>query len=132
MTKKFLEGKLVKGTGDTMVQDMFRAVATANGGGIGFNPVTMMNVCFAKLDGCDKVYAFNNPRDLRLCEGTKVKVNTSLGQKDATVVSSIKIQAKYLSDLMYAFCGKRVYKLQDVIGVYTVQLVENKVLDKFS
>lgn len=115
------EIKMIKGTGDTMVQDMFRAVTAVDGGHIAFNPITMVNVCFVKHDGCNEIYAFNNPSDERLAMGTRVRVNTVFGEQDATVVSSIKIQKKYIPDLMFAMCGKRIDKLKNVVGVYKME-----------
>ena len=89
------EIKMIKGTGDTMVQDMFRAVTAVDGGHIAFNPITMVNVCFVKHDGCNEIYAFNNPSDERLAMGTRVRVNTVF--------------------------GKRIDKLKNVVGVYKME-----------
>lgn len=111
--------KVVKGVGNKMVQDVYRAVSTEDGKNIIFNHVEMINICFVKHDNCDQVFAFENPTDTRLVEGTKIKVETQYGETKATVVSSIKLQKKYLSDFMYAFCGRRINHLRKVIGVYT-------------
>lgn len=115
---------LVKGVGDTMVQDMFRAVKNKQNGMIQFNPVKMVNICFVKLEENGKIYAFNNPGDKRLKKGTKVRVCTVRGEKDAIVESSLKIQMKYLNNLLYVTSGKKSLKLKDIVGVYTKKTAE--------
>lgn len=124
-------GKLNKGIENKLVQDMYRAV-TFEDGEVKFNPVKMINICFVKHDGNDKVYAFENKSDKRLKTGTRVQVKTIAGIADATVVSSIKIQRKYLKSLMFAFCGMSINQLQPVLGVYEEKTVIKKELVKIS
>lgn len=108
-------GKLNKGIDSELVQDTYRAVIDHKGN-ISFNSVKMLNLCFVKFDDNDKVYTFNNPSDKRLDAGTKVIVDTVRGQQQATVISSIKIQEKYLRDLQKAMCGKAM-NLRNVLAV---------------
>ena len=120
-------GRLNKGIDNALVQDVYRAVTKANGN-IEFNKVKMINLCFVKFDGNEKIYAFNNPSDKRLKGGTRVCVDTFRGEMDATVVKSIKIQDKYLKDLMYVVAGSGNLELKNVIGVYESQLKKIEVL----
>lgn len=115
-------GKLNKGINSKSVQDVYRSVQD-NKGNIIFNKINMVNVCFVKFDDSEKVYMFNNASDKRLEAGTKVLVDTEYGEKDAIVVSSIKIQNKYLKLLQDAMCGKRL-QLKNVLGVYKTKTVE--------
>ena len=115
---------LVKGTGETMVQDMFRAVTNKQNGLVQFNPVKMVNISFVKFDANSKIYAFRNPGDKRLLRGSKVRVNTVNGEKDAYVESSIKIQNKYLDSLLYITSGLNNLKLKDIIGIYKKKTVK--------
>ena len=108
-------GNLNKGINELMVQDFYRAVTDLNGS-IKFNKIKMVNLCFVKFDGCEKIYMFSNPSDKRLDGGTKVVVDTIRGESRATVVSSIKIPRKYIKDLQLAMCGA-VNPLKDVLGV---------------
>ena len=108
---------LNKGIENNLVQDVYRAV-TNDYGDITFNKVQMINVTFVKHDGMDKVFAFENKSDKRLREGDRVCVDTIRGEQDATVVSSVKIQKKYLKYLMKAICGEYITNLKPVIGVY--------------
>ena len=108
---------LIKGLGQVMTQDMFRAVTDKSTGMIGLNPVKMVNVCFAKHDKDGKVYMFINPSDKRLCKNTKISVKTRRGISVAYVVSSVKIQRKYLRALGKAI-GNPSNKYTKVIGVY--------------
>lgn len=124
-------GKLNKGIENKLVQDMYRAV-TKEDGSVQFNPIKMINICFVKHDGNDKVYAFENKSDKRLKKGTRVQVKTITGVTDATVVSSIKIQRKYLKSLMFAFCGMSTNQLQPVLGVYEEKTVVKKELIKIA
>ena len=89
----------------------------------------MINLCFVQHDNSDKIYVFENPSDKRLKAGTKVKVDTKYGEKDATVVSSIKLQKKYLKSFMLAFTGSRIAELKKVLGVYEIVMKEE--LNKF-
>lgn len=118
-------GKLNKGIENKLVQDMYRAV-TQEDGKVQFNPVKMINICFVKHDGNDKVCAFENKSDKRLKKDTRVQVKTANGVTDATVVSSIKIQRKYLKSLMLALCGVSINQLQPVLGVYEEKTVVKK------
>lgn len=112
---------LVKGA-DLQVQNVYKAV-TDKKGNITFNPVEMVNICFVKFDGNDKVYMFNNPTDKRLKTGTKVLVDSAGSDTVATVVSSIKIQEKYLGSLRVAMGNKKQY-LKNVLGVYETKTVK--------
>lgn len=117
-------GKLNKGIENVMVQDMFRAVTDKQTGMIGFNPVKMVNLCFVKFNNGNKIYAFQNPSDARLKEGTEVCVPTSEGNAKATVIDSVKIQNKYVKNLIHAMSGKH-HPLKSIIGVYkTVEKTE--------
>lgn len=111
------EENLVKGLGQVMTQDMFRAVTDKSTGMIGFNPVKMVNVCFAKHNKDGKVYMFINPSDKRLGKNTKISVKTRRGISVAYVVSSVKIQRKYLKSLGKAI-GNPSNKYTKVIGIY--------------
>lgn len=114
--------RITKGI-NTLVQDVYRAVQDKKGN-IKFNKVKMKNLCFVKFDGMDKVYVFNNPTDVRLDEGTRVLVDSCGRETDATVVSSIKIQNKYVKHLMFAISGRRDLKLKNVLGVYETKTVQ--------
>lgn len=127
--EKKMCSSLNKGIDSKLVQDTYRAVQKPNGS-IEFNKVSVVNLCFVKFDGCEKVYAFKNPSDKRLEEGTKVLVDTVHGSSPATVVSSIKIQRKYVKELQYAMTGKRDLKLKKVLGVFETKTVETEVLTK--
>lgn len=109
---------LNKGIEGDLVQDVYKAVQNKDTGQITFNTIKMINVVFVKHDNSDKIYAFENKSDKRLKQGTKVKVDTYYGAKDAVVISSIKIQQKYLPSLMKAVSGELVSQLRQVIGVY--------------
>ena len=119
-------GKLNKGIENDLVQDVYRAVQKPNGS-IEFNKVKMVNLCFVKFDGLDKIYTFINPTDKRLEEGTKVLVDSAGRNSVAYVVSSIKIQKKYIKELMYAMSGKKGLELKNVLGI----LETKEILYKF-
>lgn len=120
-------GRLNKGIESNLCQDVYRAVTKANGN-IEFNKVQIRNLCFVKFDGNEKIYAFNNPSDKRLKGGTRVCVDTIRGNMDATVVKSIKIQDKYLKDLIYVVVGSSNLELKNVIGVYETEIKKVEVL----
>lgn len=119
---------LVKGIKEESIKNVFKAV-TDKSGKIILQPVKMVNLCFVQHDNSDKIYVFENPSDKRLKAGTKVKVDTKYGEKDATVVSSIKLQKKYLKSFMLAFTGSRIAELKKVLGVYEIVMKEE--LNKF-
>lgn len=110
-------GKINKGIDSKMIQDYYRAVVDERGN-VKFNHIKMVNVCLVKHDGCPTVYAFENKSDKRLPEGTRVQVMTKYGVREGTVVSSLKIQNKYLKELTYALGGKKHNTLQPILGVY--------------
>ena len=122
-------GKLNKGIEGTLVQDVYRAVQNKNGD-IVFNKVKMVNLCFVKFDGNEKVYTFKNPSDKRLEKGTKVLVDTCRGEMEATVLTSIKIQNKYVNELQYAMTGYYDLGLKNILGVYETKTVATKVFTK--
>lgn len=122
-------GELNKGINSELVQDYYR-VTTNNIGQVKFSPITMLNLCFVKHDGIDKVYVFENKSDKRLKGGERVRVMTSRGETDATVVSSIKLPKKYLKQFMLAFVGKSTNYLMPIIGVYTDEVKVIKTLIK--
>ena len=70
---------LIKGLGQIMTQDTFRAVREKKSGLVQFNPVKMVNVCFARHDKGGRTYMFINPSDQRLSPDTKIAVNTKYG-----------------------------------------------------
>lgn len=113
-------GRLNKGIESNLCQDVYRAVTKPNGN-IEFNKVQIKNLCFVKFDGNEKIYIFNNPSDKRLKGGTRVRVDTIRGSMDATVIRSIKIQNKYLKDLMYVISGENDLELKNVLGVYGIE-----------
>lgn len=122
-------GKLNKGINSELVQDYYRTT-TNNIGQVKFSPITMLNLCFVKHDGIDKVYVFENKSDKRLKGGERVRVMTSRGETDATVVSSIKLPKKYLKHFMKAFTGKYTDYLMPIIGMYTEEVKVVKSLVK--
>lgn len=122
-------GKLNKGINSDLVQDYYRAITNSNGQ-VKFSPITMLNLCFVKHDGIDKVYVFENKSDKRLKGGERVRVMTSRGETDATVVSSIKLPKKYLKHFMKAFTGKYTDYLMPIIGMYTEEVKVVKSLVK--
>lgn len=122
-------GKLNKGINSDLVQDYYRAITNSNGQ-VKFSPITMLNLCFVKHDGVDKVYVFENKSDKRLQGGERVRVMTSRGETDATVVSSIKLPKKYLKHFMKAFTGKYTDYLMPIIGMYTEEVKVVKSLVK--
>lgn len=111
------EKDLIKGLGQVMNQDTFRAVREKQSGLIQFNPVKMVNVCFAKHDKRGKTYMFINPSDKRLSQDTKIAVNTKYGIRIAYVVSSLKIQRKYLKALARVI-NNSSNKYSKVVGVF--------------
>lgn len=120
--------EFIKGIKEESIKNVFKAV-TDKSGKIILQPVKMINLCFVQHDNSDKIYVFENPSDKRLKAGTKVKVDTKYGEKDATVVSSIKLQKKYLKSFMLAFTGSRIAELKKVLGVYEIVMKEE--LNKF-
>ena len=54
------EKDLIKGLGQVMNQDTFRAVREKKSGLVQFNPVKMVNVCFAKHD--KNIYVYQSIR----------------------------------------------------------------------
>lgn len=118
----------IKGIKEESIKNVFKA-KTDKSGKIILQPVKMVNLCFVQHDNSDKIYVFENPSDKRLKAGTKVKVDTKYGEKDATVVASIKLQKKYLKSFMLAFTGSRIAELKKVLGVYEIVMKEE--LNKF-
>ena len=109
-------------------KDFFRLYRKKDGNVV-INKVKMQTIIFARhvnvSEGgettlSEKVYMFVNPFGNRLAPKKKIKVQTRLGDKDAIVVSSIKIPQKYLGELFYAIYGHKLSRnpLQPVIGVY--------------
>lgn len=111
------EKDLIKGLGQVMNQDTFRAVREKKSGLIQFNPVKMVNVCFAKHDKGGRTYMFINPSDQRLSPDTKIAVNTKYGLRIAYVVSSLKVQRKYLKALARVI-NNSSNKYSKVVGVF--------------
>lgn len=122
------EKNMVKGTGDTMVQDMFRAITNKETGLIQFNPIVMINLTLVTFNEGDKLYTYRNPSDKRLIPGTKVRVQVGHGESDAIVYDSIKIQKKYLKSFLHITSGNRNLELKDIVGVYKTKKVEQEVL----
>lgn len=120
--------ELAKGIKEESIKNVFKAT-TDKRGKITLQPIKMVNLCFVQHDNSDKIYVFENPSDKRLKAGTKVKVDTKYGEKDATVVASIKLQKKYLKSFMLAFTGSRIAELKKVLGVYEIVMKEE--LNKF-
>lgn len=114
---------LIKGLGQIMTQDTFRAVREKKSGLVQFNPVKMVNVCFAKHDKGGKIYMFINPSDQRLSPDTKIAVNTKYGLRIAYVVSSLKVQRKYLKALARVI-GNPSNKYSTVVGVFMDETAE--------
>lgn len=126
-TKTTKVKKFVKGVDVDLIQDMYRASTDTKTKQVTFMPVTMVNLAFVKFEGNEKVYTFTNPTDVRLKSGTRVLVDTKFGEKQATVVTSIKIQKKYLKDLMVALGNTS--PLKDVLG--TVEVVTTEEVKRF-
>lgn len=122
-TKKTVSKKFTKGVDVDLVQDMYRTVTDPKTKQVTFSPVKMVHLVFVQFDGNDKVYTFNNPTDTRLKKGVRVLVDTRFGEKIATVVTSIKIQKKYLKNLMVAMGNDSA--LKDVLG--TVETVKETI-----
>lgn len=122
-------GKLNKGINSELVQDYYRATTNSKGQ-VKFSPISVLNLCFVKHDGVDKVYVFENKSDKRLKGGERVRVMTSRGETDATVVSSIKLPKKYLKQFMLAFVGKSTNYLMPIVGVYTEEIKKVVTLQK--
>lgn len=114
---------LIKGLGQIMTQDTFRAVREKKSGLVQFNPVKMVNVCFARHDKGGRTYMFINPSDQRLSPDTKIAVNTKYGLRIAYVVSSLKVQRKYLSALARVI-GNPSNKYSTVVGVFMDEKAE--------
>lgn len=115
----------IKGIKEESIKNVFKAV-TDKSGKIILQPVKMVNLCFVQHDNSDKIYVFENPSDKRLKVGTKVKVDTKYGEKDATVIASIKLQRKYLKSFMLAFTGSYKTELKKVLGYYKIELIERE------
>lgn len=122
-------GELNKGINSELIQDYYRATTNSKGQ-VKFSPISVLNLCFVKHDGVDKVYVFENKSDKRLQGGERVRVMTSRGETDATVVSSIKLPKKYLKHFMKAFTGKYTDYLMPIIGMYTEEVKVVKSLVK--
>lgn len=114
---------LIKGLGQIMTQDTFRAVREKKSGLVQFNPVKMVNVCFVKHDKGGRTYMFINPSDQRLSPDTKITVNTKYGLRIAYVVSSLKVQRKYLKALARVI-GNPSNKYSTVVGVFMDETAE--------
>lgn len=121
--------EVVKGA-NILVQNVYKAVTNVKDGTVRFDPLKIVNVCFVKFDGNDKVYMFNNPTDKRLKTGTRVLVDSAGKDTVGTVVSSIKIQEKYLGSLRVAMNNPYPY-LKDVLGIYETKTVKVEELTKF-
>lgn len=119
---------LIKGA-EVLKQDVYRAITDKKSGMIQFNPVTMVHLCFVKFDGNDKIYTFINPTDKRLTSGTRVIVDTRNGEQEATVFRSIKIQRKYLHNLMDVL-GNNV-PLKNVLGVLETKTISVDIVERF-
>lgn len=115
--EKVIKEELIKGLEDDLVNDMFRAITDKKTGMISFNPIPMVNVVFVRFGGNNKIYIFENPSDKRLKQGTKVRVETSQGFNDAIVVTSFKVQKKYLKNVMLLI-GAEKSKIKKLYGVY--------------
>ena len=83
----------------------------------------MVNVCFARHDKGGRTYMFINPSDQRLSPDTKIAVNTKYGLRIAYVVSSLKVQRKYLSALARVI-GNPSNKYSTVAGVFMDETAE--------
>lgn len=118
---------LIKGA-EVLKQDMFRAVTEKKTGHIIFQPVNMVNICFVKFEGLDKIYAFNNPSDKRLKIGSQVIVDTIRGEQKATVISNVKIQDKYVLNLMNVIGNHQ--PLKNIIAVVETKKVIAEVTTK--
>lgn len=114
---------LIKGLGQIMTQDTFRAVREKKSGLVQFNPVKMVNVCFAKHDKGGRTYMFINPSDQRLSPDTKIAVNTKYGLRIAYVVSSLKVQRKYLKALARVI-NNTSNQYSKVVGVFMDEKAE--------
>lgn len=121
--KKTVSKKFTKGVDVDLVQDMYRTVTDPKTKQVTFSPVKMVHLVFVQFDDNSKVYTFNNPTDTRLKKGTRVLVDTRFGEKIATVVTSIKIQKKYLHDLMVGMGNDT--PLKDVLG--TIETVKETI-----
>lgn len=119
---------LVKGIEEESIKNVFKAT-TDKRGRITLQPIKMINLCFVRHFENEKIYVFENPSDKRLASGTRVRVDTKHGEKDAVVVSSIKLQRKYLKNFMLAFTGDGSSELKKVLGVY--ETVTKEELHKF-
>lgn len=112
--------KFVKGL-ESSKSNVFKAV-TLRGGAVQLAPISMLNLCFVKHDNQEnqnKTYVFLNPTKKRIEPGMKVIVETCKGYAPVTVVSSIKLQRKYLKGFMDAFSCSNNKKLRKVCRVIT-------------
>lgn len=82
----------------------------------------MINLAFVKFDGNSKVYVFLNPTDQILKKGTRVLVDTKYGEKQATVLTGIKLQEQYLDNLLEAIEATKPLKY--VLGIVRVERFE--------
>lgn len=121
------KNELIKGA-EVLKNDVFRAVTEKLTGNIKFQPVEMQNICFVKHDGVDKIYAFNNPSDKRLKGGVRVVVDTRFGNQEATVVSSVKIQKKYVKSLMAVIGNDK--PLKNIVGIVEQKIQIQDVVTK--
>lgn len=130
--EKVVNNELIKGLEDNLVRDMFRAVTDKKTGMVSLNPVSMINVTFVRFGGNDKIYIFENPSDKRLKQGSKVCVKTLKGLNDAYVVTSFKVQKKYLKNVM-TLIGAEHSKLKKLYGVYeyTPRVIRKEELVQF-
>lgn len=84
----------------------------------------MINLAFVKFDGNSKVYVFINPTDEILKKGTRVLVDTKYGEKQATVLTGIKLQEQYLDNLLEAIEATKPLKY--VLGIVRIERFEVK------
>ncbi len=84
----------------------------------------MINLAFVKFDGNSKVYVFLNPTDQILKKGIRVLVDTKYGEKQATVLTGIKLQEQYLDNLLEAIEATKPLKY--VLGIVRVERFEVK------
>ena len=121
------KNELIKGA-EVLKNDVFRAVTEKLTGNIKFQPVEMQNICFVNHDGIDKIYAFYNPSDKRLHGGVRVVVDTRFGNQEATVVSSVKIQKKYVKSLMAVIGNDK--PLKNIVGIVEQKIQIQDVVTK--
>lgn len=130
---------------DKLEQDFYRAYVCCDSKGntkIKLNRINIVNICFVKFDGSEKIYAFNNKSNTRIENGNKVIVKThdktwkNYSCKEAICVCNVKIHKKYIKDILHLIGSKDKYVKENVYAFYDknndLKIINEKYIDEVS